>query len=118
MVLAALAAVLAGVWSHRELIQDDLSIAYYNLANRYRDLADWPRAIESYQRVIEARPNFISAYNNLALVLEATGGHDELARITWERVRELGAEQGLPQYAERANRHLRALEAFTEGATQ
>ena len=118
VVLAALAAVLAGVWSHRPLIHDDLSIAYYNLANRYRDQADWPRAIESYQRVIEARPNFISAYNNLALVLEATGGHDELARITWERVRELGAEQGLPQYAERANRHLRALEAFTEGATQ
>jgi 4-amino-4-deoxy-L-arabinose transferase-like glycosyltransferase len=118
VVLAALAAALAGVWSQRVVARDDLSIAYYNLGNRYRELADWPRAIESYQRVIFARPNFVSAYNNLALVYEATGGHDALARETWEHVRELGAAQGLPQYAERAERHLRALAAFTEEPKQ
>ena len=112
--LAVLAAALAGVWSQREIARDDLSIAYYNLGNRYRELADWPRAIESYRRVIEARPNFVSAYNNLALVYEATGEHDALARVTWERVRELGTAQRLPQYAERADRHLRALDAFAE----
>ena len=112
VVLAVLAAALAGVWSHREVVRDDLSIAYYNLGNRYRELADWPRAIESYRRVIQARPNYISAYNNLALAYEATGEHDALARATWERVRELGAAQRLPQYGERAERHLRALAAF------
>jgi hypothetical protein len=68
--------------------------------------------------VIEARPNFVSAYNNLALVYEATGDHDALARATWERVRELGAAQRLPQYAERAERHLRALAAFGEEMRQ
>jgi len=112
--LAALVTALAGVWSHREVMRDDLSIAYYNLGNRYKDLADWPRAIESYRRVIEARPNFVSAYNNLALVYEATGDHDALARATWERVRELGDAQRLPKYADRAERHLRALAAFGE----
>ena len=116
--LAVLAVALAGVWSHREVMRDDLSIAYYNLGNRYKDLADWSRAIASYQRVIEARPNFVSAYNNLALVYEATGDHDAQARATWERVRELGAAQGLPQYAERAERHLRALAAFGEEARE
>jgi tetratricopeptide (TPR) repeat protein len=107
-------AALAGVWSQREVMRDDLSIAYYNLGNRYRDLADWPRAIESYRRVIEARPTYVSAYNNLALVYEATGDHDALARVTWERVRELGDAQRLPKYSERAERHLRALAAFGE----
>ena len=113
--LAAIAAVLGGWWSHRDLVQEDLSIAYYNLGNRYRELADWPNAIESYRRVLEKRPNFVSAYNNLALVYETMGDHDALARVTWERVRELGRAQGLPQYVERADRHLRALEAFAEG---
>jgi len=113
--LAAIAAALGGWWSHRDLVQEDLSIAYYNLGNRYRELADWPNAIESYRRVLEKRPNFVSAYNNLALVYETMGDHDALARVTWERVRELGRAQGLPQYVERADRHLRALEAFAEG---
>ncbi len=54
----------------------------------------------------------MSAFNNLALVYEATGEHDEQARLTWERVRELGNAQGMPHYAERADRHLRALAAF------
>jgi tetratricopeptide (TPR) repeat protein len=118
VVLAGLAVALAGVWSHRPLERDDLSIAYYNLGNRYRELADWPRAIDNYRRVIEARPNFVSAHNNLALVYEASGDHDALARTTWEHVRELGAAQGLPRYVERAERHLRALAVFPEQPKQ
>jgi 4-amino-4-deoxy-L-arabinose transferase-like glycosyltransferase len=113
--LAGLGAALAGAWMHRVVVRDDLSIAYYNLGNRYREIADWPRAIESYRRVIAARPNYISAYNNLALVYEATGTHDAEARATWEHVRELGVAERLPQYAERAERHLRALSEFGAG---
>jgi len=109
---ALAAAALAAFWVHREVARDDLSIAYYNLGNRYKELADWPRAIESYRRVLEARPSYVSAHNNLALVFEATGEHDADARIAWEHVRALAAAQGLPRYAERAERHLRALDAF------
>ncbi len=109
---ALAAAAIAAVWVHRGVVRDDLSIAYYNLGNRYKDLADWPRAIESYRRVLEARPNYVSAHNNLALVFEATGEHDADARIAWERVRELAAAQGLVAHVERAERHLRALDAF------
>ncbi len=36
--LAALLAALAGVWVHRGVVRDDLSIAYFNLGNRYREL--------------------------------------------------------------------------------
>jgi tetratricopeptide (TPR) repeat protein len=110
--VALAAAALAALWVHRDVARDDLSIAYYNLGNRYRELEEWPRAIESYRRALEQRPNYISTYNNLALVLEATGEHDADARIAWERVRELAAAQGLPRHAERAERHLRALDAF------
>jgi 4-amino-4-deoxy-L-arabinose transferase-like glycosyltransferase len=116
--LAVVAALLAGVWTHREVARDDLSIAYYNLANRWRELREWPRAIESYRRVIEARPTYVPAHNNLALVYEATGEHDAEARAEWQVVRELAAAQGMPHYAERAERHLRALAAFGEGAAE
>jgi 4-amino-4-deoxy-L-arabinose transferase-like glycosyltransferase len=116
--LAAVVAVLAGIWTHREVARDDLSIAYYNLANRWRELREWPRAIESYRRVIEARPGYVSAHNNLALVYEATGEHDAEARAEWEHVRALAAAQHLPHYAERAERHLRALDAFGAGAPE
>jgi len=112
--LAVLAAAVAAVWVSRPLLRDDLSIAYYNLANRYGDLDDWPRAIAGYQRAIAARPNYISAHNNLARAYEASG-RDEDARLAWERVRELAVAQGLPRYADRADRHLRAIAAFEAG---
>jgi 4-amino-4-deoxy-L-arabinose transferase-like glycosyltransferase len=110
--VAAAAAALAGGWAHREIAHDDLSIAYYNLGNRYRELADWPRAIACYERALATQPGYISAVNNLARVYEATGDHDAEARAAWQRVRALAAAQDLPRYAERAERHLHALAAL------
>jgi 4-amino-4-deoxy-L-arabinose transferase-like glycosyltransferase len=107
--VAITAAGLAALWVHRVVMIDDLSIAYYNLANRYEQQQDWPRAIETYQRVIASRPVYISAYNNLAIAYEATGQADE-ARAAWQRVAELAVVQNLPPYGERAARHLRALD--------
>jgi hypothetical protein len=115
VLVAALAAVVAAVWVWRPLLHDDLSIAYYNLANHYGEIEDWPRAIAGYQRAIAARPNYISAHNNLARAYEASGREDD-ARLAWERVRELAVAQELPRYAERAERHLRAIAAFRAGA--
>ena len=107
--VAVAAAALATFWSQRVVMIDDLSIAYYNLANRYGERQDWPRAIENYQRALSERPVYISAHNNLALAYEATG-HDAEARAAWQRVAELAGVQGLPNYAERAARHLHALD--------
>lgn len=108
LALAATAAFAA--FAHRTVAVEDLSIAWYNLGNRYKALGDWPKAEASYRRSLEGQPRYLSAHNNLALVYEAWGRREE-ARERWERVRELAVEQGLTRYVERADRHLRTLGA-------
>lgn len=88
----------------------DLSVAHYNLGNRYRLAGDHARAIEQYRKSLEINASYISAYNNLALSLELSGDHREQAIEAWRVVGEIGRARGLAQYVERAERHLRALE--------
>ena len=88
----------------------DLSVAYYNLGNRYLALEDWPRAVDSFQRALRGRPGYISAWNNLALALERRGGDEEQVRQIWQAIRAWGEANGQPRYVERAERHLAELE--------
>jgi len=104
------------VFTHQTLATEDLSIAWYNLGNRYKALGDWPRAEQSYGRALRGQPGYLSAHNNLALVHEAWG-RDDLARAGWERVRALAVERGLERYVERADRHLRGLAERAAPAT-
>jgi tetratricopeptide (TPR) repeat protein len=90
-------------------ISNDLSVAYYNLGNKYRSLEKYELAIAQYQRSLDLNAGYISAHNNLALTYEKTGRHDAEAVATWLRVLEMGREQGLPRYVEIASRHLRTL---------
>jgi len=109
---AVVAALLVlGFWhvTHRDLIREDLSVAYYNLGNRYRELARWDDAIGAYRESLLRNPSYTSAYNNLAIAYERSGAHDAEAIEIWERVRALGEARGLERYVERADRHLRAL---------
>lgn len=106
-IVAALALAIAG---RAAPASEDLSIAYYNLANSYRSAGDWTRAVDAYQEALERRPEYVSSHNNLALTYEAMGREEE-ARRAWRRVRELARAQGLPAHVERAERHLAELGA-------
>ena len=103
--LAALA--LAVNWP---IARENLGIAWYNLANRYRDRGEYDRAIEAYQRALRGVPGYLSAYNNLARSFEDAGRRDE-AVAAWRVLLALAQRQGSPQHVERAQRHLAALTA-------
>ncbi|MCP5044224.1 MAG: tetratricopeptide repeat protein [bacterium] len=102
-------ALFAGV-SNVELGTQDLSVAYYNLGNRYRLSNDHQEAIEQYRKSLAINGNYISAHNNLAISLERSGRHREEAIEAWRSLGEMGRRRGLEKYVERAERHLRALE--------
>ncbi|HXK22992.1 MAG TPA: glycosyltransferase family 39 protein [Myxococcota bacterium] len=105
--LAALA--LAMNWP---IARENLGIAWYNLANRYRDRGEYDRAIEAYQRALRGVPGYLSAYNNLARSFEDAGRSDD-AVTTWRVLLVLAQRQGSAQHVERAQRHLVALGAPT-----
>ena len=109
MPAAALVALAAIV--HVPFGPPNLGMAHFNLGNRYRALQQWDLAIEQYRAAMEVDPGYISTYNNLAITLEEVGGRRADAVLTWEHVLALAQQQGLEGHAERARRHLEALES-------
>lgn len=107
---ALVALVLFAGVSNVPLGVQDLSVAYYNLGNRYRLSNDHERAIEQYRKSLAIDGDYISAHNNLAISLELSGRHRQEAIEAWRRLGEMGRRRGLERYVERAERHLRALE--------
>ena len=113
----ALLAIAIFAWIvHQSLIQDDLSVAYYNLGNKYR-LSNRPeQAIRQYDESLTINAGYISAYNNRALAIEASARPLEQKIAAWEEVLTLGRRRGLSRYVEIATRHLRSLEAGAEAS--
>jgi 4-amino-4-deoxy-L-arabinose transferase-like glycosyltransferase len=107
--LAAALLVALSLAVHRPILRENLSMAYYNLGNRYRELGRWDRAIDAYHESLRRDAGYISAHNNLAIAYERSGVHQAEAIQAWERVRALAGVRGLDRYVERAERHLRAL---------
>ena len=87
----------------------NLSMAYYNLGNKFRSLSKWDHAIESYLQALRIDHRNISFWNNLAIALEAAGDQPERAIRAWQAVLEWGRTHDNARYRERAERHLRAL---------
>jgi len=109
-IAVSLTAVFAlGVHCPWRFAREDLSMAYYNLGNRYRDLEQWERAIGSYLESLRRRPSYLSAQNNLAIAYESTGQHDDDAIRIWEAILARARQQELSKYVDRAERRLRAL---------
>ena len=105
----ALALSLAlAAFAQRSIGRDDLSLAYYNLANRHAQLEQFDLAIATYWKALRRNPRYLSTYNNLAAAYERNGQPAE-AVATWQELRRLAAARGLDRYIERADRHLRAL---------
>ena len=109
---AASLLVAASFVIHQPILREDLSVAYYNLGNRYRDLEQWERAIDAYHESLRRNAGYISAHNNLAIAYERSGAHRAEAIEAWERVRALAVARNLERYVERADRHLRTLRAL------
>jgi tetratricopeptide (TPR) repeat protein len=94
--------------------RENLGIAWYNVANRYRDRGEYERAIEAYLRALQGVPGYLSAYNNLARTFEDAGRRDD-AVTAWRALEALAQLQGSAQHVERARRHLTALGASASG---
>ena len=109
---ALVALVLFVFVSKVELPIRDLSVAYYNLGNRYRLAQDHEKAIEQYRKSLAINGDYISAHNNLAISLEMSGRHRAEAIDAWRHLGEIGRRRGLKQYVDRAERRLKALEGF------
>jgi tetratricopeptide (TPR) repeat protein len=110
--IALLGLVAAGLVVNQELRHDDLSVAYYNLGNKYRLANDHEKAIDQYRRSLAINVHYISAHNNLAISLEKSGTHREEAIEAWRRLRAMGMQRRMGRYVERAERHLRELDAI------
>lgn len=111
--LAAMAAVIAASAAivNVPAAREDLTVAYYNLGNRYKATGQWELALDAYGEAIRRNPSYLSAHNNRALVYEATGNHREEAVAAWRHILEVGRSRGLARYVERAERHLGGLGA-------
>lgn len=92
-----------------------MHMAWYNLANKYRELERWDEAIAAYQQSLAEVPGAISTQNNLALAYELGGRRDEAIRA-WGVVLELARRQRDATRIERAERHIEALESVEDGA--
>ncbi|MCH7866750.1 MAG: glycosyltransferase family 39 protein [Myxococcales bacterium] len=93
-----------------DLRNEDLSVAYYNLGNRYRLSNQHEKAIDQYRESLRIDSQYISARNNLAISLELSGNHHQEAIDAWRALGEMGRKRGLSRYVERAERHLRVLD--------
>ncbi len=55
--------------------------AHFNLGNLLSTRSDWLPAIQSYSNAIECQPDFMQAYNNLAIALKDFGRPDEALKV-------------------------------------
>lgn len=113
--LGLLATFAALVHLPLESSQGRMHMAYYNLANKYRELERWDEAIDAYQKSLRELPGAISTLNNLALAYEL-GGRREEAIATWRQVLVRARRNRDHMRVERANRHLESLGAATRAS--
>ncbi len=83
--------------------------AHFNLGNCLSSRGEWLTAIQSYTNAIECKPDFVQAYNNLAIALQNFGRPDEAVKVL---------ETGLAQMPNEPKLHVnkaRALQAMSLG---
>lgn len=76
----------------------------------YMRQGDYDRAAEAYLGALEIDPNYLTAYNNLAIVYEKKPQWLDKAIAAWEKVLALSEAAGDAKHSERAQKHLQALQ--------
>jgi 4-amino-4-deoxy-L-arabinose transferase-like glycosyltransferase len=90
--------------------ENRMHMAYYNLANKYRELERWDEAIDAYRDSLAENPRAISTHNNLAVTFEHAGRREEAIKA-WTLVGEMAARIRDRRRMERAARHLTELQS-------
>jgi len=67
---------------------------------------DYEKAVEKYLEAIDLDPDYLPAYNNLAIVYEKRPAWRAKAIETWEKVLELSQASGDQKHIDRAQKHL------------
>ena len=88
--------------------ENRMAMAYFNLANKYRDLERWDEAETAYRDSIRENPLSAAPHNNLAITYELSGQTDK-AISTWITVGRMANKSGDRVRLERAARHLHEL---------
>lgn len=70
---------------------------------------DYDRAADCYQKAVDLDPNYLPAYNNLAIVYEKKPAWHQKAIEAWEKVYQLSSKNGDQKHMERASKHLNNL---------
>lgn len=70
---------------------------------------DYEQAAACYQQVIDMSPDYLPAYNNLAIVYEKMPSAQARAIEAWKKVLELSSRRNDAKHIERAQKHLEAL---------
>ena len=67
---------------------------------------DYEKAVEKYEDALKIDPEYLPAYNNLAIVYEKRPAWRSKAIETWEKVLELSQAAGDQKHIDRAQKHL------------
>lgn len=67
---------------------------------------DYEKSVEKYLQALELNPDYLPAYNNLAIVYEKKPSWRSKAIETWEKVLELSQANGDQKHIDRAQKHL------------
>lgn len=105
---ACIALVILVPVTRLHLAVPDAFMAYFNLANRYRENGDYPQAVEAYKVAIAKNPGFTSSLNNLALLYQELG-QDQDAGLIWQALYKRALRTRDPVLLERAQRRLGSL---------
>jgi anti-anti-sigma factor len=97
-------ALSSSVQSDRERIEQ-----FCRNAVEFMRQGDYEKAIEEYQKALEIDPEYVPAYNNLAIIYEKRPSWYAKATEQWQKVLELSQMRGDQKHIDRAQKHLSGL---------
>lgn len=91
--------------SSRDQLEDYCRLAVEHMRNR-----EYEKAVECYEQALKLDPEYLTALNNMAIVLEKKPQWRDRAIQQWQVVLRLSTARGDQKHLERAQKHLDALQ--------